>query len=100
MYLFSFFRSTSEKTKTKRRKSTAPHLCRTSMWRRRCGTTVDDQGGVAMRGSWVGIRIVLIVLGGLGILQGVGLLGGSVMAGQTFWAIVGVIFLIVGSVLC
>jgi len=70
------------------------------MWRRRCGTTVDDQGDIAMRGILVGIGIVLILLGGLWILQGVGILGGSVMTGQTFWAIVGVILLIVGSVLC
>jgi hypothetical protein len=61
---------------------------------------VDDQGDIAMRGILVGVGVVLILMGGLWILQGVGILGGSVMTGQTFWAIVGVILLIVGSVLC
>ena len=46
------------------------------------------------------VGIVLILLGGLWALQGVGILTGSVMTGQTFWATVGVILLIVGVVLC
>jgi hypothetical protein len=46
------------------------------------------------------VGIVLILLGGLWTLQGVGILGGSVMTGQTFWAIVGAILLIAGIVLC
>ena len=53
-----------------------------------------------MRWILVGVGIVLVLLGGLWFLQGVGILAGSVMTGQTFWAIVGVILLIVGSVLC
>lgn len=44
--------------------------------------------------------IVLILLGGLWLLQGIGILGGSVMTGQTFWAIIGLILLLVGIVLC
>jgi uncharacterized membrane protein SirB2 len=52
-----------------------------------------------MRKALVGVGVVLILLGGLWILQGIGILGGSVMTGQTFWAIVGVILLIVGIVL-
>jgi hypothetical protein len=44
--------------------------------------------------------IVLILLGGLWFLQGVGILGGSVMSGQSFWAIVGAVLLVVGAVLC
>jgi hypothetical protein len=44
--------------------------------------------------------IVLILLGGLWMLQGVGILGGSVMTGQTFWATVGLILLIAGILLC
>ena len=46
------------------------------------------------------VGIVLILLGGLWLLQGVGILGGSVMTGQTFWAIVGLILLIGGIALC
>jgi hypothetical protein len=53
-----------------------------------------------MRWILVGGGIVLFLLGGLWILQGVGILAGSVMTGQTFWAIVGVILLIVGAGLC
>ena len=52
-----------------------------------------------MRKALVGVGIVLILLGGLWLLQGIGILGGSVMTGQTFWAIVGAILLIVGIVL-
>jgi hypothetical protein len=53
-----------------------------------------------MRWILVGVGIVLVLLGGLWLLQGVGILGGSVMTGQTFWAVVGVILLIVGIALC
>ena len=53
-----------------------------------------------MRWLLLGGGIVLILLGGLWTLQGVGILGGSVMTGQVFWAIVGMILLIVGIVLC
>ena len=53
-----------------------------------------------MRWTLVGVGIVLVLLGGLWFLQGVGILTGSVMTGQTFWEIVGVILLIVGIVLC
>jgi len=48
----------------------------------------------------VGVGVVLILLGGLWLLQGVGILGGSVMTGQSFWAIVGVILIVVGVLLC
>jgi len=53
-----------------------------------------------MRGTLIGVGIGLILLGGLWILQGIGILGGSVMTGQMFWANVGTILLIVGIVLC
>lgn len=53
-----------------------------------------------MRWTLIGVGIVLILLGGLWALQGVGILTGSVMTGQTFWATVGTILLIVGVVLC
>ena len=53
-----------------------------------------------MRWILVGVGIVLVLLGGLWFLQGVGILAGSVMTGQTFWEIVGGILLIIGIVLC
>ena len=52
------------------------------------------------------MRYVLLVVGGLmdligivWLLQGIGVLPGSFMTGQTFWAIMGVIFMVVGSLL-
>lgn len=48
----------------------------------------------------IGVGIVLILLGGVWLLQGVGILGGSVMTGQSFWAIAGAIVAIVGVALC
>lgn len=52
------------------------------------------------------MRYVLLVVGGLmalmggvWMLQGVGALPGSFMTGQTFWAVVGAIFLAVGGLL-
>jgi hypothetical protein len=53
-----------------------------------------------MNRAMIGVGIVLILLGGLWILQGVGILGGSVMTGQMFWANVGTVLLIAGGVLC
>ena len=52
------------------------------------------------------MRFVLLIVGGLialvgavWLLQGVGILPGSFMTGQAFWAIVGVVFLAVGGAL-
>ena len=53
-----------------------------------------------MRWVFVGIGILLLLLGALWTLQGVGILAGSVMSGQPFWATVGVVLLVVGAILC
>jgi hypothetical protein len=52
------------------------------------------------------LRYVLLIVGGLMVLvgavwllQGVGILPGSFMTGQLFWAMVGAIFLVVGGLL-
>jgi uncharacterized membrane protein SirB2 len=45
------------------------------------------------------IAVVLIIAGGVWILQGIGILGGSVMTGQTQWAIYGSLAALVGIVL-
>jgi hypothetical protein len=42
------------------------------------------------------IGIVLILLGGLWIAQGTNVLPGSAMSGQSFWAIVGGIVVVIG----
>jgi hypothetical protein len=54
----------------------------------------------------VRMRYVLLILGGLitlvGIvwfLQGIGILPGSFMTGQAFWAVIGVVFLTIGGAL-
>jgi hypothetical protein len=48
---------------------------------------------------WLILGIVLVAIGGLWTLQGIGVIGGSVMSGSTLWAIVGPIVAIVGIVL-
>jgi hypothetical protein len=52
------------------------------------------------------MRYVLLIVGGLIILmggvwlwQGISILPGSFMTGQTFWAVMGVVFMAVGSLL-
>jgi hypothetical protein len=53
------------------------------------------------------VRYVLVILGGLislvgavRLLQGIGILPGSFMTGQAFWAIMGAICLAAGDHLC
>ncbi len=48
------------------------------------------------RPGFVIAGIVLVLLGILWTLQGLGRVGGSVMSGVTFWAVVGPIVAIVG----
>jgi hypothetical protein len=43
--------------------------------------------------------VILVLLGLVWILQGVGLLKGSVMTGQTRWEVIGFVVLIVGLIL-
>ena len=51
---------------------------------------------------WVLIVVggLMVLMGGTWLLQGVGILPGSFMTGQVFWAVVGAIVLVVGAVLC
>ena len=51
---------------------------------------------------WVQMIVggLMVVLGGTWLLQGVGILPGSFMTGQAFWAVVGALVLVVGAVLC
>jgi hypothetical protein len=44
------------------------------------------------------IGIVLVVLGGIWLLQGIGVLPGSFMTGQTRWAVYGGIAILAGIV--
>lgn len=47
-------------------------------------------------GSIVGV--VLILLGGLWVLQGANIMAGSVMSGQSQWLYIGIVVVIVGLV--
>ena len=40
---------------------------------------------------------LMILMGGIWLLQGIGLLPGSFMTGQMFWAVMGAAFLAVGG---
>lgn len=42
---------------------------------------------------------ILAFLGGVWLLQGVGVLPGSFMTGQAFWAIMGAVVLVAGGIL-
>jgi hypothetical protein len=42
---------------------------------------------------------LMAIMGGVWLLQGVGVLPGSFMTGQTFWAVVGALMLAVGGIL-
>ncbi|MBT2231055.1 hypothetical protein [Nonomuraea sp. NEAU-A123] len=45
------------------------------------------------------LGVLLILVGGLWTLQGLGIVGGSVMSGVTMWAIIGPVVLIIGLVI-
>ncbi len=51
-----------------------------------------------MRYALLALGVIMVLIGGVWILQGVGALGGSVMTGQSMWAIIGTIVGIVGLV--
>ena len=42
---------------------------------------------------------LMILMGGIWLLQGISILPGSFMTGQVFWAVMGVIFIAVGGLL-
>ncbi|MDP9479781.1 MAG: hypothetical protein M3R38_29670 [Actinomycetota bacterium] len=49
-----------------------------------------------MRWSLLVLGGLMVVVGGTWLLQGVGILPGSFMTGQVFWAVVGTLVLVVG----
>jgi hypothetical protein len=49
------------------------------------------------RSTLIAIGAVLIVFGAVWFLQGIDVLGGSAMSGQTLWAVVGPIVAVVGA---
>lgn len=53
-----------------------------------------------MRWTLIGIGIVLLLIGAVWTLQGLNILLGSPMTGQPFWAIAGIVCILVGAALC
>lgn len=56
----------------------------------------------AERVRWALIIVggLMVLMGGTWLLQGIGILPGSFMTGQVFWAVVGAIVVVVGAALC
>ena len=52
-----------------------------------------------MRYALVIVGGLMVLVGGVWLLQGVGILPGSFMTGQSFWAIMGAILLAIGGLL-
>lgn len=53
-----------------------------------------------MRWALIILGGLMVLMGGVWALQGVGVLPGSFMTGQTFWAVVGLLTLLAGAALC
>jgi hypothetical protein len=51
-----------------------------------------------MRWFWLGVGIVLVLVGATWTLQGLGVLGGSSMSNDTKWAVIGPIVGVAGLV--
>jgi len=43
------------------------------------------------------VGVLMVLMGGIWLLQGIGILPGSFMTGQSFWAVMGAVFLAVGG---
>jgi hypothetical protein len=52
-----------------------------------------------MKIFWNVVGVLLILAGGLWFLQGIGIVGGSVMSGHLQWAIYGGLAIIIGAAL-
>jgi hypothetical protein len=48
---------------------------------------------------WVVLGVILVLVGALWTLQGLGVLGGSVMSGVALWAVLGPVVAVAGLVL-
>ncbi len=53
-----------------------------------------------MRWVVIGVGVIMLLLGAVWLLQGIGILPGSFMTGQSFWAVMGLILIVVGAVVC
>lgn len=55
-------------------------------------------GHTAGMSNWIGrgVGVVLVLIGGLWVLQGIGLVGGSFMTGSTVYAVLGLVVMASG----
>jgi len=60
------------------------------------GQAPEPEGGIMRRVVLVGAGFLLMLAGVVFTLQGVGVLGGSVMSGMTFWALAGPVIALAG----
>jgi hypothetical protein len=58
--------------------------------------------GAEGRMRWVLVIVggLMVLMGGVWTLQGIGVLPGSFMTGQTFWSVAGLLTLVAGAALC
>ena len=63
------------------------------------GNTAARKEGIMRRVLLVGLGFLLTLAGVVFTLQGVGVLGGSVMSGVTFWAVAGPVIALAGLAL-
>ena len=54
------------------------------------------QAAAAVKAALLAIAAILLICGVLFTLQGVGLVGGSAMTGDTTWAVIGPILAVIG----
>lgn len=52
-----------------------------------------------MRWAMIILGALMVLIGGIWLLQGVGILPGSFMTGDSFWAVMGLLVVVVGAVL-
>ncbi|HEY1322812.1 MAG TPA: hypothetical protein VGF32_21320, partial [Streptosporangiaceae bacterium] len=67
--------------------------------RKRAPSGGPERGGIMRRVVLVGVGFLLMLAGVVFTLQGLGVLGGSVMSGVTFWAVAGPVIALAGLVL-
>jgi hypothetical protein len=62
----------------------------------------DEDRAAEGRMRWVLVIVggLMVLMGGVWALQGIGILPGSFMTGQTFWAVAGLLTLVAGAALC
>ena len=64
--------------------------------RRAASSGPGKEAAIMRRVALVGVGALLVLAGVIFTLQGVGVLGGSVMSGVTFWAVAGPVIAVAG----